>query len=116
MIYTIICIALLLLLELLFPAWLWILVIPGVLQILSVDPPRRAFFKGGCSGGLVWLVAASYLWSSSADIIASRISIMMHLPDPVWLLAITGSTAFIIAGCSALCGALLRYACAQPAS
>jgi hypothetical protein len=114
MIYILICSSFLLLLELLLPTWIWILIIPGLLQILAVDPPWHSFLKGGCCGGFLWCITGVYLWSSSADIIADRISMMMHLPGPVWLLAITGCIAFIVAGCSALCGALLRNALARP--
>ena len=100
--------------QLLFPIWIWVLIIPCLLQILALDPPWSAFLKGGCSGGLLWLISSLFYWYTAADIIAGRMTLMLQLPQPAWLVIITVLIAFIAAGCAALSGALLRIAIARP--
>jgi hypothetical protein len=101
--------------QVIFRGWIWILIIPFGLQFLALDTPLRAFIKGGSSAGLVWLLAGSWYWQTTADIIAVRMAGMLHLGYPVIVIITTGLIAFIIAGFAALSGALLRGAISRPA-
>ncbi len=88
-----ICIGTILLLQLIFPVWFWVLLVPLIYFAFSGRSGWKSFMSGLLSGAILWFGAGVYMLLTGSGIIASKIAEMFMVNSP-WLL-LTISSLFI---------------------
>jgi hypothetical protein len=98
-----ICLAVMLVLQLLTPFWWWVMIVPFAFGAAAARSGGRAFRTGFASAGMLWLGAGLYFYLTGSERIAVRMTRMIGLGKP-WLLIAAGA---VLAG---LAGALSGWA------
>jgi hypothetical protein len=102
------CLVVLLIMQIIIPFWWWVMVVPFVFGVLRARSGRDAFLLGVLSGGILWLIASTYLYLTSSHIVAGRVAIMMGLGSSPLLLVLTSLIAATSSGIAASTGFVVR--------
>ncbi len=65
---------------------------------------KQAFSDGFLAIFLLWLTYSSYLHFSSSGLLTARVSVLFHLPHPLFLVFSTGFLGGLVAGFATLSG------------
>lgn len=72
-----VCLAIMLMLQLLTPFWWWIMLVPLGFGMWAARSVWHGMGVGMVSAGLLWLGASLYYWLSSGQFIAGRVAAML---------------------------------------
>ena len=108
------CLIAMALLQWITPYWWWIMVVPFIWTLMQGTSFRGSFFVGAASAGVLWLVAALWQWSTSAQIVADRVAHMLAVGSGISLILLTFAFAVLAAGFAGATGYLLRNALFPP--
>jgi len=90
--------------QFIFSQW-WIIVIDSFLAALLVGRTAiGSFFSGFFSVALVWFGFSYYLDFQNSFLLASKIAILLNLPNHYYVVAITTLIGGVVGGFSALSG------------
>ena len=108
MIGFVVCLLSMLLLQLLWPFWWWIMAVPFGWFLWRGGAIRPAVATGAASAGVLWLAAAAWLLSAGeSDLIAIRVAKALGVGSPWALVFIAGLTAAVAGGLAAAAGTSL---------
>lgn len=94
--------------QLIVPAWWWIIIIPFSAGMGSSGFTWRTVLGHGAGIGLLWLGVSLFQWFSAGQRIVMRIQELMGLPSGWLLVLITSLLAFLVASLATYCGLSLR--------
>ena len=96
------------LLQLIFYAWWWIILIPLVLGFLEKDSVLKASGSTGLGIFLLWFGMSTYQWRQGGEIIVTRIAEVMGVGSGFILALAAGALGFIVAAIAGYAGFSLR--------
>lgn len=104
----ILCLAIMLVLQLLTPHWWWIMAVPLLYGLIKADSGAKAFLVGMAASGLLWLGASYYFWKSGGELIADRMAAVLGIEQVGYLVAATAALALLSGGFAAGAGFYLK--------
>lgn len=96
------------LLQLVFYAWWWIILIPLILGFLEKDSILKAAGSTGLGIFLLWFGMSIYQWRQGGDIIVTRVAEVMGAGSGIVLALATGVLGFVVAAIAGYAGFSLR--------
>lgn len=113
---SIVCLAAILILQMATHLWWWILVVPFLYGALAGSSGWDGFRSGMLGAGGLWLVAAAWQLTTSAQLVSQRVAEMMRVGSPGTVLAATVLLAMLVGGLAGSAGYSLRISLRPPAS
>ena len=110
MIGIFVCLAAMLVLQIVTPYWWWIMVVPFLYAVVLGRTGWSGFRTGLLSAGLLWLAAGLYYLLTGSDVIAGRVGQMFPLGSGWGVLAATAVLAALAGGFAGSTGYLLKAA------
>ncbi len=108
-----VCLAIMLVLQLLTPFWWWIMLVPLGFGTWAAHSVWHGTAVGMLSAGSLWLGASLYHWLSSGQFIAGRVATMLGaglgLNSVALLFVLTALVAVVPAGLSGATGYWCRH-------
>jgi hypothetical protein len=102
------CLLVMLVLQIVWPYWWWVMIVPFVFGAASTMRGWPAFRTGFLAAGLLWLGAGTYLYLTGARIIAARMARLFGFGQPWPLILVTAAVAALAAGLSGYAGCAVR--------
>jgi hypothetical protein len=101
-----------LLLNSFLPFWLpWYMIVP--VNLFLTLPFRlskaKAFWLGGFSAGIPWLVYSLWLSNENEHILAPRLTQLLMLPHPILLFALLFLLPFLLGAISGMTGVMIKF-------
>ncbi len=113
---SLLCLAAILVLQLVTHFWWWIVVVPFVYGALAGSSGWDGFRSGMLGAGCLWLVAAAWQLTTSAQLVSQRVAEMLQVGSPGTVLAATMLVAMIAGGLAGSAGYSLRVSLRPPAN
>lgn len=110
-----VCLAAMLVLEVLTPFWWWIMVVPFACGAVTARSGGKALLAGLAAAGILWLGASLVLFLTGSGLIAARMAAMFKLGDARLLVPATGLVAALAAGLAGYSGYAVRRLFGAPA-
>jgi hypothetical protein len=101
---VLVCLAAMLLLELVLPFWWWVMIVPFVHGAAAARTPWKAVRTGALSAGLLWLGASLFLYLTESGIAAGRVAGMFGLGSSWPMIAASALVAALAGALSGLAG------------
>jgi hypothetical protein len=95
---SLLCLAAILVLQLVTHFWWWIVVVPFVYGAVASSSGWDGFRSGMLGAGGLWLVAAAWQLTTSAQLVSQRVAEMLGVGLPATLVAATMLVAMIVGG------------------
>lgn len=108
MISMLVSIILVLILQLIFYSWWWIILVPLVLGYFEKDSAFKASLANGVGIFLLWSGMSVHTWSNGGEIIVSRVVAVMGAGSGITLVLATGLVGFVVASLAGYTGFSLR--------
>ena len=108
MMTIILTLVLVFILQILFYAWWWILLVPLILGFREKDSAARVSFGSGLGVFLLWSGMSLYEWYHGGQIIVGRIAEVMGVGSGGILVLATGILGFLAASLAGYAGFALR--------
>jgi len=103
-----VCLAVILVLQLLTPFWWWVMIVPFVYGAAAARSGWTAFQTGFIAAGLLWGAGSAYYYLFGSRIIAGQVAAMFGLERAGLMIAATALVAAGAAGAAALAGYAVR--------
>ena len=113
---SLLCLAAIFVLQLVTHFWWWIVVVPFVYGALAGSSGWDGFRSGMLGAGGLWLVAAAWQLTTSAQLVSQRVAEMLQVGSPGTVLAATILIAMIVGGLAGSAGYSLRISLRPPVS
>ncbi len=101
---SLLCLAAILVLQLVTHFWWWIVVVPFVYGAVASSSGWDGFRSGMLGAGGLWFAVAAWQLGTSADLVSHRVAEMLELGGPETLATTTGLLAMIVGGLAGSAG------------
>ncbi len=98
------CLAAILVLQLVTHFWWWIVAVPFVYGAVASSSGWDAFRSGMMGSGGLWLVAAGWQLTTSAQLVSQRVAEMLGVGSPATLVAAAVLVAMLVGGLAGSAG------------
>jgi hypothetical protein len=102
------CMTAILALQMATHLWWWVLAVPLVYGALACRSGWEGLRVGILGAGMLWLAAAAWQLTTSAQIVSERVAVMLQVGSPLKVLAATVLLVMIAGGLAGATGASLK--------